>query len=204
MLCPLCHTELINQKDFDYFDCSHCKALVKKPNLYLSQVEEKERYLAHDNDVDDLRYQHFTSPITNYILSHFTKQHKGLDYGSGTAPVISKMLDGHDFNIKQYDPYFSKDTAAFEQTYNYIIACEVVEHFYHPSTEFNHLKSLLKPEGHLIIMTHLYDDKIDFKNWYYRNDPTHVFIYRNATFHYIKNQFEFKELQIEGRLIVLR
>lgn len=204
MLCPLCQTELINQKDIDYFDCSHCRALVKKPNLYLSEQEEKERYLTHNNDVNDFRYQQFTSPITNYILSHFTKDHKGLDYGCGTGPVISEILERNNFQAKQYDLYFSSDKEVFEHTYDYIFACEVVEHFKRPFKEFNLFKSLLKPKGHLIIMTDIYDDNTDFENWYYRNDPTHIFIYRKETFQYLKDQFGFKDLKIEGRRIILR
>jgi SAM-dependent methyltransferase len=204
MLCPLCTTELLNEKDFEYFDCNTCKALVKKPNKYLSPQEEKKRYLEHDNDVNDFRYQHFTSPITNYVLSHFTKEHYGLDYGSGTGPVISKILERHSFHVRQYDPYFSDNTEVFDNTYDYIFVCEVAEHFYHPSNEFKLLKSLLKPKGHLIVMTDMYDDRTDFKNWYYRKDPTHVFIYRKTTFEFIKKKYKFKKLQIEGRRIILR
>ena len=204
MLCPLCHTELLDHKDFYYFDCNHCKALVKKPNFYLNKEDEKAHYLTHNNDVNDFRYQHFTSPITNYVLSHFTKEHIGLDYGSGTGPVISKMLEKNNFKSNQYDPFFAPNAKALEKKYDYIFACEVVEHFRSPCDEFKHLKSLLKPKGHLVLMTDIYDDTTDFKNWNYRNDPTHVFIYRKETFQYIKGHFNFKELKIEGRRIILR
>ena len=50
-------------------------------------------------------------------------------------------------------------------------------------------------------MTNIYHDGIDFEQWYYKNDPTHVFIYTHDTFDYIKNEFGFSELVIEGNLI---
>ena len=56
----------------------------------------------------------------------------------------------------------------------------------------------------LLVMTMLYNDQIDFNKWKYRNDLTHVFIYRKETIEYIANE---KKLQIDiltDRFIVLR
>jgi hypothetical protein len=77
----------------------------------------------------------------------------------------------------------------------------VIEHFYHPEKEFRLLKNLLQPNGRLYCMTHIYNPKIDFENWYYKNDPTHVFIYQEATLIWIKNNFNFASVTIDNRLI---
>ncbi|MCL4857464.1 MAG: methyltransferase, partial [Flavobacteriales bacterium] len=56
--------------------------------------------------------------------------------------------------------------------------------------------------GKLICMTDIYNPTIDFASWYYKNDPTHVFIYQKETFEWIKTTFNFSELTIEKRLVV--
>jgi hypothetical protein len=89
-----------------------------------------------------------------------------------------------------------------ESKYDYIACCEVVEHFYDPFREFKKLKDLLNPGGKLYCMTELYDQNTDFRAWYYKNDPTHVFFYSPCAISWIKEQFNFKEAKIEGRLIV--
>jgi citrate lyase synthetase len=80
----------------------------------------------------------------------------------------------------------------------------VFEHFYNPLEEITKLYSILKPGGLLIVKTHLYNNQIDFKNWYYRKDQTHVFIYTFKTFEYIAEHFGFDIVKLEEKLVVLR
>ncbi len=204
MQCTLCLTSIQDKIDDEYYDCPVCRALVKDPSLYPDEEKERSRYLTHNNDVNDLRYQKFTSPITNYISDHYSKDHIGLDFGCGTGPVISKVLQDAGYKVLQYDPYFANHPENLKLTYDYIAACEVVEHFYDPDKEFKKLHNLLNTSGSLAIMTHLYEEEFDFRTWYYRNDPTHVFIYRKETFDYILKEFGFSECIIENRLIVLK
>ena len=205
MKCPLCKSLLTQKIDPSYYDCEECKSLVKDPSLYLQAAEEKAFYLLHNNDVNDKGYQQFTSPITNYIMEKYQPTAKGLDFGSGTGPVITKMLKDQQFNnISLYDPYFHSDEKALSTLYDFIYSCEVVEHFHQPQKEYERLVSLLKPGGRLLIMTHPYNGEIPFENWYYRKDPTHVFIHRKETFAFIANYFGV-ELEFQGeRLVVLR
>lgn len=205
MNCPLCDTHLSKKLDEEYFDCLKCHALVKDNRLYVSASYEKQVYETHNNDVNDERYQNFTSPITNYVLKKYNPAHKGLDFGSGTGPVISKVLNDHGYNsINLYDPFFHPNEKALLEKYDYIFSCEVVEHFHQPKEEYQRLFRMLKPGGRLLIMTHLYDGKTPFINWYYRNDPTHVFIHRKETFVFIASNFEM-QMEFQGeRLVVLR
>lgn len=48
--------------------------------------------MEHNNDLDDIRYQKFASPITYAIIDNHSKEELGLDYGCGNDPVISKQL----------------------------------------------------------------------------------------------------------------
>ncbi len=204
MNCTLCETQLVDKADEYYFICSGCGALVKDKNYYLTAQQEKNRYEEHHNDVNDTRYQNFTSPITNAIINRFKPHQMGLDYGCGTGPVISKKLHEKGFRTKLYDPFFYPDEDYLEFQYDYIFSCEVFEHFHHPKQEIEKLIGLLKPRGYLIIMTHLYDSKTNFKNWYYRNDPTHVFIFTLKTMQYIERRFDLTIEKLNNRIIILQ
>jgi len=100
--------------------------------------------MTHNNDVNDSGYHKFVSPIVNAVLNDFLPEHKGLDFGAGTGPVISKLLTDRNYQIKQYDPYFFNLPELLQKKYDYIVCCEVIEHFYDPDKEFQLLKSLLK------------------------------------------------------------
>ena len=62
---------------------------------------------------------------------------------------------------------------------------------------------LLKDEGVLYLMTGIYNPSIDFSKWWYKNDLTHVFIFQEETFVWIKKEFRFKDMKIEKNFIRL-
>ncbi|MCX2680110.1 class I SAM-dependent methyltransferase [Galbibacter sp. EGI 63066] len=204
MNCPLCDTTLTEEIDEGYYNCSTCFAIVKDKKDYLSLEVEKARYETHNNDVNDVRYQNFTSPITDYVLEKQKAEHLGLDFGCGTGPVISKMLEDNGYHIEQYDPFFKPDTVLLDNTYDYIVSCEVFEHFFNPKEEIDKLYKLLKLGGRLLIMTLLYSESIDFEKWEYRNDATHVFFYRKKTIEYIAKHWGFKIEKVTDRFIGLK
>lgn len=204
MDCPLCHTPLQKQLDPYYFDCHICRALVKHKSFYLSPEAERREYLLHENDVEDRRYQQFVSPITDFIFGHYGAGDAGLDFGCGTGPVISKLLLDRGFNIKQYDPFFAPDVSTLRGIYDYIVLCEVAEHFHRPDQEFRQLAAMLKHEGRLLMMTLLYQDDIDFVHWRYRQDDTHVFIYRRETIDFLGAAYSLYPELVTERFISLK
>lgn len=173
------------------------------PSSYPTWQEEKKVYETHNNDVHDIRYQNFVSPIVNAVKSSYNKNHKGLDFGAGTGPVITSLLEKEGYDIKLYDPFFHFYPENLCKKYDYIICCEVIEHFHNPYDEFRDLTNMLNAKGSLFCMTSLYDENIDFKNWNYKNDETHVFFYHKKALEWIKNEFGFSDLEIEGKLIRL-
>lgn len=203
--CPLCSSKsdfFYEADEKTYNKCSCCKAIFLLPELYLSAQKEKEHYQKHNNDVFDVNYQKFVSPISDYVLSNRSINDEGLDFGAGTGPVISKLLSDKSFSIHQYDPFFHTQKDLLNNTYNYIVCCEVIEHFHFPYKEFELMHKLLRPGGDLLCMTEIYNETINFERWYYKNDPTHVFIFQKATLEWIKDHFNFKELKISNRLIL--
>lgn len=203
MRCTLCGTALVQHIDSIYHDCTVCLALVMDAASVPGPEDELRHYHTHHNDVHDPRYRRFTSPITGHVLTHFTAQHTGLDYGCGPGPVISTVLREHGYRIVQYDPFFCSSQQPFNETYDYIVCCEVIEHFHRPAEEFARLRSMLRPGGHLICMSSLYHEGIDFATWRYRRDPTHVLILREGTVGYITEHFGFGSAEVrDGRFIV--
>ncbi len=203
MNCPLCKRRGKRFFSEDFFLCENCSGIYKNQTKYLNPDAEIKRYKEHNNNVDDIHYQEFVSPITDYVLKRYAPNRIGLDFGSGTAPVISKTLRDNGYVVHQFDPYFSNKPELLTRKYDYIVCCEVIEHFYNPSKEFKLLHNLLKPDGALICMTHLYHENIDFKKWYYKNDATHVFFYHRRTIKFIAEYYGFENFEINGRLIVL-
>jgi Methyltransferase domain len=203
--CPLCHsdnTQVMYRKIKTFYHCNQCAGIFMDKSQRLSYDQELGRYNIHQNDVSDLKYQHFVSPITSAIMHDFTTSDQGLDFGAGPGPVITKVLHDNDYKVTMFDPFYHNYPEVLDTKYDYIACCEVMEHFYHPEVEFVRLKNLLKQNGKLYCMTYLYQDDINFDSWYYKNDPTHVFIYTAETIQWIKGKFGFSSVIIEGRLIV--
>jgi len=172
--------------------------------FHASSEAEFERYMAHQNDVTDPGYRNFVAPVVDAVFQNFGPDHEGLDFGAGPGPVAAHLLNQKGMYPKLYDPYFYPDRELLLLKYDYIICCEVVEHFNHPREMFRLLFELLKPEGLLFIMTNLLTDEIDFERWYYKNDFTHVFFYNSRTFAQIERLFGFQIIDISGRMVILK
>jgi len=200
--CPLCYQAAKLFYRDTHLQCEQCGAIFRATVKHLNPDEEKKRYLSHNNDVNDSRYQNFVKPIVDAVTAHFGPQHQGLDFGAGTGPVISKLLTDRSYKIRQYDPFFHPHSALLKKKYDYIVACEVIEHFHKPREEFNRLTKMLLDRGMLFIMTMIYDDSIEFARWFYKNDESHCFFYREKTLHWIQKEFSFSNLKIDKRLII--
>lgn len=205
MNCNLCGAEtkaFWEDKQRKFVCCTNCEAIQLLPEFYVPEDAEKERYLTHNNDVEDPRYQQFVSPITSQVLEDFSEENTGLDYGCGTGPVAAAELEKKGYTVALYDPYFHPDKKVLKNFYDFIICCEVMEHFYEPAREFRRLSERINPGGKLYCKTSLYSEEIDFENWYYKNDPTHVFFYTEKSLIWIKDNLGFSKVEIEPQLIV--
>ncbi len=205
MKCVLCNTDCKKTLKYQqkiFYRCLACGAIFLSPRFYISQNEEAERYSFHENDVNDVGYQKFVSPITNKIQQDFKTPGKGLDFGCGRGPVATFQLQKKGYKINLFDPYFENHPEVLEEKYDFIICCEVMEHFHKPKKEFQQLYKLLNPCGRLYCKTSLLPENISFENWYYKNDPTHVFFYSEKTLRWISSNLGFKKLEVYKDLIV--
>lgn len=201
--CPICNnsaSKFHTTKFHNYFSCSYCSCVFMPDDEFLDPASEKARYDTHNNDVNDKGYQNFVQPIVDTTMQLFTPAHQGLDFGAGPGPVITKLLSDNNYDIETYDPFYDNRPQLLSRKYDYIICCEVIEHFHNPMKEFSLLKKLLKPAGILICKTDIYDESVDFSKWYYKNDRTHVMFYHKNTLQYIGEHYNFKCI-INNRII---
>ncbi|MBQ4820226.1 class I SAM-dependent methyltransferase [Aquimarina sp. MMG016] len=205
MKCSLCDSETKSFSEVHnriYHRCITCKGISLHSSFFLSPEDEKERYLLHNNDISDKGYQDFVAPIIQTVLCNHKPNHNGLDFGSGSGPVITSLLRKKGYNITTYDPFFAPSHNTLTKKYNYIICCEVMEHFYNPAKEFKLLHSLLNPDGVLYCKTKLFNESIDFNSWWYKNDPTHVFFYTTETLQWIATNYDFQKIEIKKDVII--
>jgi 2-polyprenyl-3-methyl-5-hydroxy-6-metoxy-1,4-benzoquinol methylase len=204
-LCPLCDSDkelFFRGKQGTYYQCQHCRGVFVASEHHPEYEEELARYREHNNDVNDIRYQKFVEPIVQAVTKYFGPGHKGLDFGAGTGPVISALLHKKAYQIELYDPFFHNHPELLNRKYDYIVCCEVMEHFHKPAKEFELLANLLNAGGKLFCMTNIFEPGIDFGKWYYKNDKTHVFFYPQETLEYIRENNNFSTLEISNNLII--
>jgi SAM-dependent methyltransferase len=205
MKCILCESDtnyFWKIKNREFVECTNCGGIQLLPEFYSSKKAEEARYLTHNNDVADPRYRDFVNPITSQILRDFSPKNRGLDYGCGTGPVVTTELEKEGHTVALYDPYFHPNKEVLNAKYDFIICCEVMEHFYTPKMEFSELSARLNPGGKLYCKTSIYSKDINFDNWYYKNDPTHVFFYTTKSLEWIKANLGFSALEIHPGVIV--
>lgn len=203
-ICPLCQQvgTLFYPKNH-YFQCIECDGVFRDSDTYLCASQEKSYYTnTHQYHHDDVGYRQFVQPLIDLILQRQNKKDHGLDFGCGATPILSTWLQQQGCNIIGYDPFFASDQTPLKQSYDYIICCEVAEHFHYPKQAFQQLRDLLKEGGRLYCMTWRYHSDINFARWYYKNDPTHVFIYQDATMRYIQREMDFSRVTLLERIAI--
>lgn len=207
IFCPLClsksHTlESVQGPDKrEYRRCSNCKLIYTATKHQLSKAQEKKRYELHKNGIENAGYVKFLNKAIEPALPYFNNGMKGLDFGCGPVPTLSKILEKIGFTCDEYDPIFFPEV--LKEPYDFIFATECFEHFFLPAKELQQIKQLLTSDGYLIIMTERYNDIPQFKSWYYAKDPTHVSFFHKQSFDFICKKYGFKLLFSDSKSVVI-
>jgi len=206
--CPLCSSSLTENFYTDtyrqYLKCSNCDFIFVPKIYHLSEKDERARYDSHNNDPDDDRYRNFLSQLLNPLQERIPKNAKGLDFGSGPGPTLSLMLEEHGYSVDLYDKFYARNDAVFEGQYDFITASEVVEHLRQPLIELSRLMGLLKCDGFLAIMTQILTPQIDFEQWYYKNDPSHVGFFSEKSLNYLVEKWQAELYMISERVVIFK
>ncbi len=204
--CPLCGasgcTFFSRDARRDYLRCAQCALVFVPPEQHLSAAEERAQYDLHENDPADLAYRKFLSRLFEPMCKRVLPPARGLDFGSGPGPTLSVMFEEAGYDMSIYDRYYAPDKSVFTGRYDFITASEVVEHFHQPGREFERLIGCIKPGGHLGVMTKRMTDAVAFAGWHYKDDPTHVCFFSEATFQWLADRLGCG-LTIAGRDVVI-
>lgn len=204
--CPLCHqtdTQSYWQDKWRrYFQCQQCLLVFVHPEDRLTSAQEKSIYDLHQNHVDDLGYQKFLQRLSQPLLERLPFKSKGLDFGCGPGPALAKMLEQAGHQMSLYDLYYYPNKESLTQTYDFIVATEVIEHLYSPSQVWEQWLRLLSSQGYLGIMTKLVKNVDAFSTWHYKNDRTHVVFFSRETFEFLAKR-DHLELEFFGSDVIL-
>ena len=206
--CPLCKS---NQKENFYTDsyreylkCSKCDFVFVPKIYHLSEEDERARYDTHNNDPMDDRYRNFLSQLLSPLQERIPMNANGLDFGSGPGPTLSLMLEDFGHSVDLYDKFYAKNDVVFEKQYDFITASEVVEHLRQPMVELNRLMGLLKSNGILAIMTQILTPQVDFSQWYYKNDPSHIGFFSEKALNYLAIKWQSELYVLSERVVIFK
>ncbi|MFG1494643.1 class I SAM-dependent methyltransferase [Halobacteriovorax sp. ZH4_bin.1] len=207
MHCPLCHSNSIhlyaNTLGSDYFECKNCSYVFKDRTKLLDSVVEKSRYDTHENNSEDQGYVDFLNRLILPLSERLSENSYGLDFGCGPGPTISKEMKKRGHHVEDYDIYYANKPELLEKQYDFVTSTEVWEHFYEPEKDIKKCWDLVKPGGHLGVMTYFTpEEKEKFSNWWYLRDETHVGFYNEAVFRYIAKELG-ASLEILSRQVVI-
>lgn len=204
--CPLCCSEesvaFFEDRHRLYRRCEHCALVFVPSKFYLSEQAERAEYDLHQNDIYDAGYRTFLNRLVEPLLARLKPASQGLDFGCGPGPALAVMLKEVGHTVSLYDVFYEPDTAVLSSSYDFICATEVVEHLHQPGEQLAKLWRLLRPQGHLGIMTKLVKGQAAFASWHYKNDLTHVCFFSEATWQWWATQND-AELTFVGSDVML-
>lgn len=185
-----------------YLRCGDCALVFVPPAYHLNRESERAEYDLHENNLEDPGYRAFLSRLAGPLIARLEPGARGLDFGCGPMPALASMLREAGFAVSVYDSFYMPDPSALAGRYDFICATEVVEHLHRPGPELARLWALLVPGGWLGVMTKLVRDEAAFRNWHYKNDPTHVCFFSELTWRWWARE-QGASLEIIGADVIL-
>ena len=189
-----------------YWRCDHCELVFLHHSQLPNPERELARYREHNNVLADPEYMVYLSRLANPVLSAFNRSGgHGLDFGCGPVRGMAHLLQDRGHVIDSYDPYFFPEEHLLKNSYDFILASEVVEHLFQPGEGFAQLFSMLKPGGILGISSRLYPaDPAVFREWSYRRDPTHVCFFGPKAVEWISARWPWRLISLEDPIWLIR
>ncbi len=209
MECKLCNnpvTSIVDERNnWEFFHCKKCEFFFKNPTNFVSDEDELKQYNNHNNTMDSPGYvEMFEKFMADTFEDHIESINTVLEFGSGPGPVLSELLKQRGLDVDIYDKYFSPEKVYEGKKYDLITSTEVIEHISDPKEIFEFFSDHINRGGYLALMTQFHTNNAeDFKNWWYKNDPTHICFFRPHTFEVLAEQSGFKVLKHDSKKSIL-
>lgn len=208
MCCPLCCSEnaglYYKDRAREYLLCPVCNLVFVPSVFFISAEKEKARYDTHNNSAEDEGYRAFLNKLFRPLKSSLKVGVKGLDFGSGPGPTLSKMFSENGFEMDLFDPFYANNHGIFKKKYDFISASEVVEHLHKPGFELDRLYGMLRPRGILGVMTQLRTEQTDFSTWWYKNDETHICFFSKTSFQWLAEKWRARIEFINNDVVLIK
>ncbi|HBO41231.1 MAG TPA: 2-polyprenyl-3-methyl-5-hydroxy-6-metoxy-1,4-benzoquinol methylase [Spirochaetaceae bacterium] len=193
--CPLCGGGdccfRLERHGRRYWTCRDCDLLFLDRAQLPASADERRRYSLHDNSQRSSGYLAFLErlrrPVLDWLRQRWPEhvsaagnRPRGLDYCCGPYPMLAELMAETGFPVVAWDPYFSerpRSSLVAEAPFDFILCCEVAEHFFRPREEFAFLIGLLAPGGLIAVMTARHDAVDRLEAWHYLSDETHVSLF---------------------------
>jgi len=137
------------------------------------------------------------------LLTRFTPSALGLDFGCGEGKVLSLMAKARGYRVENYDLYYANHPELLTRQYDFITLTEVIEHVSDADALLTLLKGMIKPQGILAVMTKRVLNPTAFSAWHYKNDPTHINFYSEATFQWLAEHYGWRLEVIDKDVVFL-
>lgn len=162
------------------------------------------RYDLHRNSPKDphyVQYLHqFIEPLVTFLKERDLR--RGIDWGSGPGPTLSGELRKLGFEMQNFDPLYSPEKP--QTPVDFVTATEVIEHFQEPKKSLQELLALISSGGLFGGMTGFHSAEVDFSQWWYARDPTHVIFFSEKTFRWLAKEYQLKVLWLASPIFIFR
>lgn len=200
--CPICESVQLTSADLSskgcFFGCQVCEYIFKDPSQRLGLSEERNRYLAHNNDISDSRYINYLMKTFDKVRPNLKGHETVIDYGCGPTQGLKQALNKTNFKVLSFDPIFFPDTFDESIRVDAIFCSEAIEHSFLPIQVFEYWNKILGPSGIITLRTAFHPGIKNLKDWWYLDDLTHVGFFNRETFHWIAEYFKWEILQVHS------
>jgi SAM-dependent methyltransferase len=205
MKCKICasKTDAIEAKNKIYHHCNKCDFIFLDEAFFVSEEKEKERYLKHQNSIENKGYVAMFEKFLGDIDKIKKNIKTALDFGSGPNDVLKQLLERKNIQTDVYDAYFATEKIFENKKYDLITCTEVLEHINNPLETLKLLKKHLNNKGILAIMTLFHPDIEQFNSWWYITDETHITFYNKTTFEIIAKKLGFNIIYLDQKNTIL-
>lgn len=184
--CRICQafSSIFFQDQRAFFKCPEC-SLIFTEGIPSKEAEEK-----HYKDqwaTTDPNFWKSQVDVLLQLIGNYLTPSRILDFGSGSGEMTNEFRKrGYDVTALEPMTHGYLKDQNYSEKFNVVIAVEVIEHLLKPWEELQEIEKVLAQDGIVIfssLLTNSFIDRPDareqFKNWWYKDDPTHVSFFCN-------------------------